>query len=135
MVGERWALLVVREVGLGVRRYADILERTGAQRAVLAARLHGLVDAGVLQTSPYREPGSRERLEYRLTEAGRDLLPVVTALREWGDKHAPPDGGPPAALRHRECGGEVRLELRCGCGPVALSDVRLQPCADYPSAS
>lgn len=127
VVGERWALLVVREVGLGVRRYADILARTGAPRAVLAARLHALVDAGVLQTSAYREPGSRERLEYRLTDAGRDLLPVVTALREWGDRHAPPDGGPPVTLRHRGCGEAVHLELRCGCGPVTHRDVQVEP--------
>lgn len=127
VVGERWALLVVREVGLGVRRFAEIQERTGAPRAVLAARLRTLVEAGVLTTRPYREPGARERLEYRLTEAGRDLLPVVTALRQWGDRHAPPEGGPPVVLEHRACGGDVHLELRCSCGPVTLFDVRVQP--------
>ena len=134
VVGERWALLVVREVALGVRRYADILERTGAPRAVLAARLHALVDAGVLRTAPYREPGARGRLEYRLTDAGRDLLPVVTALREWGDRHAAPPGGPPAVLRHRECGGEVHLSLLCACGPVGQREVRVEAAAQ-PSAS
>ncbi len=132
VVGERWALLVVREVGLGVRRFADVLERTGAPRAVLAARLRALVEAGVLETRPYREPGSRERREYRLTDAGRDLLPVVHALREWGDRHAPPPGGPPLALEHRGCGGEVHLQLACTCGPVGQRDVRA---VAQPSAS
>ncbi|MCW2776991.1 MAG: transcriptional regulator, HxlR family [Frankiales bacterium] len=135
LVGERWALLVVREVALGVRRFADILERTGAPRAVLSARLKSLVEAGVLTTSPYREPGQRERLEYRLTGAGRDLLPVVTALREWGDKHATPMSGPPVVLRHEACGGDVHLQLACTCGPVSQREVRVHPAPDQPSAS
>ena len=85
VVGERWALLVVREVGLGARRFNEIVAGTGAPRDRVASRLATLVAAGVLEKRAYssRPP----RYEYHLTPAGRDLLPVLEALLAWGRAH------------------------------------------------
>ncbi|WP_059011156.1 winged helix-turn-helix transcriptional regulator [Streptomyces specialis] len=113
VVGERWSLLVLREVFLGVRRFDPIREATGAPRAVLAERLRDLVAAGVLDRREYREPGTRVRHEYHLTPAGRELQPVLTALMQWGDRHLAGPGQPPLELRHADCGGRVRTALVC----------------------
>ncbi len=126
MVGERWSLLVVREVALGVGRFDDIHAATGAPRAILADRLRKLVDAGVLGTVPYKVRGSRARMHYRLTESGRDLRPALVALTEWGDRHAATghDSAPdnrPVVFRHRGCGQEVHARLVCDCGRQPLS--------------
>jgi DNA-binding HxlR family transcriptional regulator len=128
VVGERWALLVVREVSLGVRRFADIQAATGAPPAVLTDRLRALVEAGVLTTRPYQEPGARSRLEYVLTPAGRDLQPVLTALKDWGDVHLVDERGVPVITRHHECGASVHAVLRCEHGhDVGPRDLRAEP--------
>ena len=127
VVGERWALLVVREVSLGVRRFAEIQAATGAPPAVLSARLRDLVAAGVLQTRPYQEPGQRARLEYRLTELGRSLQPVLTALKDWGDQHLCDDRGVPVVTRHADCGAPVHTALVCEKGhEVGPRDLRAE---------
>ncbi|WP_067574527.1 winged helix-turn-helix transcriptional regulator [Nocardia acidivorans] len=113
IVGEQWALLALREVFLGVRRFDAIQEATGAPRAVLIRRLRTLVDAGVLEPRDYREPGARTRQEYHLTTAGRELQPVLTALMQWGDKHLAGPAGPPLAVSHADCGAPVRAVLCC----------------------
>jgi DNA-binding HxlR family transcriptional regulator len=118
VIGERWSLLVLREVFLGVRRFESIRDATGAPRAVLAERLRSLVDAGVLVRREYREEGARTRHEYRPTDAGRELQPALTALMQWGDKHLPVPGGPPLIVEHAECGGSVRAHLVCEHGHV-----------------
>jgi DNA-binding HxlR family transcriptional regulator len=93
VVGERWTLLIVRDAFHGVQR---------------------LVAAGVFERTRYQE--RPERFEYRLTEAGHDLWPVIVALRGWGDRHMAPSG-PPVRLEHRGCGGEVEHRVACaGCG-------------------
>ena len=125
VVGERWALLVVREVSLGVRRFAEIQAATGAPPAVLSARLRDLVGAGVLETRPYQEPGSRSRFEYRLTAVGRDLQPVLAALKDWGDAHLCDARGVPVVTRHVNCGASVHAELVCEKGhTVGPRDLR-----------
>jgi DNA-binding HxlR family transcriptional regulator len=86
LVGERWALLVVREVAMGAHRYGEIVAGTGAPRDRIAARLKALVEAGVLEKQRYQE--HPERFEYHLTDSGRDLLPVLDALLGWGRQHA-----------------------------------------------
>ena len=124
-MGERWALLVVREVALGVRRFADIQEATGAPPSVLTDRLRALVQAGVLQTRPYREVGARERLEYVLTAAGRDLQPVLTALMDWGDAHLTDEHGAPVITRHEGCDAPVHAVLQCEKGhKVGIRELR-----------
>ncbi len=116
ILGEKWTVVVLREVFTGVRRFDDMRERTGIPRQVLANRLSMLVDVGVLRKAPYREPGTRERMEYRLTDKGLALYPVLVAVREWGDRYLADPEGPPLATVHRDCGAEVRVHLRCEAG-------------------
>src|SRR5579875_583914 len=97
-VGEWWTLLILRDVFLGVTRFDEIQHRLGISRNVLNQRLQGLVESGVLERVPYSD--RPVRYEYRLTDKGRDLFPVLTALRQWGDKYAAP-AGPPLRMRHK----------------------------------
>jgi DNA-binding HxlR family transcriptional regulator len=116
IVGEKWTFLVLREAFNGVRRFADMQAITGAPRQVLSARLTRLVDEGLLRKVPYREPGQRQRDEYRLTEKGLDLYPLLVALMHWGDKHLAGDGGPPVLLTHRDCGAVIEQHFSCADG-------------------
>jgi DNA-binding HxlR family transcriptional regulator len=125
LVGERWALLVVRETALGLRRFDEIRETTGMPRAVLSDRLQRLTAAGILATRPYRIPGSRARVEYTLTAAGFDLLPVLAALSDWGDRHLTPNPVPEIVYRHSGCGGRVTVTMLCECGEPAEAQGRL----------
>jgi DNA-binding HxlR family transcriptional regulator len=127
IVGERWTFLVLREAFNGVRRFDDMQRRTGAPRQVLSSRLARLVADGVLRKVPYQEPGQRHRSEYRLTEKGIDLFPVIASLLTWGDKHAARPGGPPVALTHRDCGAGVHLQLACDEGHVLASAREVTP--------
>ena len=86
LVGDRWALLALREVGLGVRRFTDIQAHTGAPRATLTARLRALEDGGLIERRRYSERPPRD--EYVLTPAGQELKPVLRGLRAWGERHA-----------------------------------------------
>src|SRR5205823_13136875 len=116
LIGERWTLLVLRDAFLGVRRFDDFQRDLGVARNVLAARLGRLVDEGVLERVAYQE--RPERFEYRLTEKGLDLWPVLVALIGWGDRHAAPEG-PPVVLEHRGCGGRVNDRRICeACGAL-----------------
>src|SRR5215813_10893209 len=87
VVGERWTFLVLREAFNGIRRFDDMQRRTGAPRQVLSSRLARLVAEGILRKVPYQEHGQRSRHEYRLTEKGLNLYPVLVALMEWGDRY------------------------------------------------
>lgn len=91
VVGDRWALLAVREVHLGAHRFSDVLAGTGAPRDRLAARLKDLVAAGVLERRPYQDAPPRS--DYHLTEAGQELVPVLAALKAWGRRWAVEDEG------------------------------------------
>ncbi|MFG1697584.1 winged helix-turn-helix transcriptional regulator [Nonomuraea sp. NPDC049309] len=116
IVGEKWTFLVLREAFNGVRRFADMQAMTGAPRQVLSARLARLVSEGLLRKVPYREPGQRQRAEYRLTDKGRDLYPLLVALMHWGDKYLAGEDGPPVVLTHRDCGAPIELRFRCAEG-------------------
>src|ERR1700735_833917 len=94
IIGERQTFLVLREAFNGVRRFDDMQHRTGMPRQVLRQRLTRVVAEGLLRKVPYREDGQRRRYEYRLTDKGLDLYPVLLALMEWGDKHAVGPAGP-----------------------------------------
>jgi DNA-binding HxlR family transcriptional regulator len=118
IVGERGTFLVLREAFNGVRRFDDMRRRTGLPRQVLSSRLSRLVSEGILRKEPYREEGQRAREEYRLTEQGLELFPVIVALMTWGDKYAGGPDGPPVLLTHRDCGAAVHLELACAAGHV-----------------
>ena len=130
LVGERWTLLVVREVALGLRRYGELQEATGAPRTVLSDRLRRLVVAGLLETRPYQVPGARPREEYALTDAGRDLLPVLAALADWSERHLPAVAPTDVTYRHAGCGGRVRARLICSCGTETSPGDRLVASVD-----
>ena len=125
IVGEWWTLLIVRDAFFGVRRFEDFQRRLGVSRSVLANRLNRLVDEDVLTTHEYstRPP----RVEYVLTEKGRDLFPVLVALQQWGDRWASPK--PPVVLRHRDCGKLSRPHLVCSaCGErISAADMTAAP--------
>lgn len=123
LIGERWTLLIIRDAFGGVRRFDGFQSRLGVARNVLADRLGRLVEEGILERVRYQE--RPERFEYRLTDKGLDLWPVLVALLQWGDRHACA-GEPPTVLRHRDCGGEVTRHLTCAaCGaPLGPRDVR-----------
>ncbi len=125
VVGDRWTMLVLREAFLRTRRFEDFQARTGAPRAVLTERLRALVDDGVLQRVQYSEHA--ERYEYRLTDKGLDLYPVLASLMRWGDKWMNGTDEPPVELRHRGCGAVMMPELACPeCGEwVGARDVEV----------
>jgi DNA-binding HxlR family transcriptional regulator len=130
-VGDRWTMLVIRDAFLGIRRFEDFQRDLGIARNVLTDRLARLLDDGILERRRYRE--KPERFEYRLTEKGADLWPVLVSLMKWGDRHAAPDG-PPMLILHRDCGGEVDERFRCsGCG--ADVDVRSAEARPGPGAA
>lgn len=115
VVGERWSLLIIREILLGVRRFDALQKDLGVARNVLQTRLERLIEQGVLERRLYQE--RPKRYEYRLTEKGLDLWPTIVALLQWGDKHALGAAGPPVLLEHRGCGGAIdehRICERCG---------------------
>jgi DNA-binding HxlR family transcriptional regulator len=115
VVGDRWTMLVLREAFMRVRRFEDFQLHTEAPRPILADRLKTLVDNGVLERRQYS--AHPDRFEYRLTEKGRDLYPVVVSLLRWGDRWMSGRTGPPVELRHRACGHLMHPELACPeCG-------------------
>lgn len=115
VVGDRWTLLILRDAFMRVRRFEDFQAHTGAPRPVLADRLKTLVDQGVLEKRLYSE--RPDRFEYRLTEKGLDLWPVLISLLRWGDKWAAGSAGPPVEVTHKACGHAVHPELACPhCG-------------------
>ena len=125
LVGERWTLLVLREVFLRVRRFDAMQRKLGIARNVLSARLERLVGEGILEKVPYSERPLRH--EYRLTDKGLDLWPIIIELLRWGDRYAAPDG-PPIVIRHKECGGELGDRRICSeCGEkLSARDVRAE---------
>jgi DNA-binding HxlR family transcriptional regulator len=127
VVGEKWTLLVLREAFYGARRFEQFQAHVGCARNLLSERLNTLVEAGVMRRVPYREPGQRERHEYRLTDKGLDLLPAVIALMEWGDRWAADPDGAAVEITHRDCGHRVELALRCSNDGVPLTPRDLQP--------
>jgi DNA-binding HxlR family transcriptional regulator len=117
VIGERWSLLIVRDVMNGNRRFGELQNSLGVARNVLSARLQRLVDEGILERRAYQE--SPPRYEYFLTEKGLDLWPALIALLHWGDKYSAGPAGPPALIVHKDCGGEVNDRGICtGCGKI-----------------
>ena len=129
LVGERWTLLILRDVFLGVHRFDDLQRGLGVARNVLTDRLTKLVDAGILQKRAYQE--RPQRFEYRLTPKGNDLWPVLHSMMLWGDKHAQASpAGPPTIIEHRGCGGAIderRVCDRCGALATGVADVEARP--------
>ena len=124
VIGERWTLLVLREAFLGVRRFEQLQRNTGIARNILSDRLNTPVLHGILRKELYQE--RPQRYEYRLTDAGLDLYPVLTSLMAWGSRHL---GGQAMLLTHKNCGAAVMPHLACPeCGEhVDARDMRAQP--------
>lgn len=129
IVGEKWTLLILRESFYGATRFEQFQRVLNCPRNLLSERLRGLVGEGILERSEYREPGSRARMEYRLTDKGRELMHVLLALMQWGDRHQADPEGPPVVARHAECGRDMRVGLTCSGGHIAEGpdDVELVP--------
>jgi DNA-binding HxlR family transcriptional regulator len=124
VIGERWTLLALREVLIGVRRFDQIVRNTGASRDILAARLRRLVEAGVLERRQYEQ--HPPRFEYVPTESALALRPVLHALMEWGDQYVTTT--PPPTVWQHSCGEDLHLRAVCAaCGePVEYEDVRVR---------
>ena len=122
VIGDPWTPLVVRDLLLGLGRFDDLVADLGISRNLLARRLDHLVAAGVVVKVPYQEAPVRH--DYRLTEAGLDLAPVLMALVAWGDKWVGPDEGPPLRFRHA-CGEVASPVPTCpACGdPMTVDTV------------
>jgi DNA-binding HxlR family transcriptional regulator len=115
ILGERWAILVLRELFLGFRRFDLMQKRLGVASNVLSARLTTLVDEGIVERRRYSE--HPERYEYRLTDKGRDLQPILMQLMRWADEHMPVPGGPIHELTHDDCGHAFHPVETCShCG-------------------
>jgi DNA-binding HxlR family transcriptional regulator len=113
-LGERWTLLILRDAFLGTRRFDDFQRSLGIARNVLTARLKTLTDEGLLERRRYQE--RPERYEYRLTEKGVDLWPVLFTLMRYGDKHFA-DGPSPVRVEHRGCSAPIDDHMCCSkCG-------------------
>src|SRR3954452_24689863 len=114
IVGERWTVLILREIFLGRRRFDEMAQNLGIARNVLTQRLQRLTDEGVLTRLAYQE--RPQRFEYRLTDKGLDLWPVMVTLMQFGDRYYAP-AGPPLVLTHRDCGGTLDAHRICtACG-------------------
>jgi DNA-binding HxlR family transcriptional regulator len=119
VVGERWTLLIVRDAFYGVRRFNDFQAHLDIPKAILAERLNGLVEHGILERQP--DPAHGGRHLYELTPAGRDLWPVVYSILVWGGRHRHPRA---RVYKHADCG--TRLDDAGGCPRCGL----VPPAAD-----
>lgn len=119
VVGDSWTPLIVRDMFLGVDTFAELVRDLGIPRALLSTRLEQLAGAGIIGADLYSEHPPRRR--YRLTESGLDLIPILVALMQWGDKWRAPTG-PPMLLLH-DCGHSLGARLRCNaCGSEVTAD-------------
>jgi len=124
IVGDKWNLLILRSALYGVRRFEDFHAELGVPRTVLSGRLKQLVTDGLLEGQTYKEPGRRSRTEYILTEAGRDLRPVLIALTQWGDRWLA-SGDAPISFTEKT-GGTVRAGFVNDSGrEVGTQDLRI----------
>ena len=127
IIGDRQTLLVLRESFLRVRRFGEFQRNTGLARNILADRLQALVGNGILERREYQD--RPQRFEYRLTQKGLDLYPILLGLMEWGAKYETGKEGTLVTLRHKACGAVGSPQLACpGCGePVTASDMEALP--------
>lgn len=115
IIGDNWTLLILRDCFLGVRRFDDFQQRLGVTRHVLSDRLRKLTEGGIVEKVAYQQRPLRH--EYRLTEKGKDLYPVIVHLAQWGDKYLADEHGAPLYRIHTHCGHTLDAQLQCGeCG-------------------
>jgi len=109
VLGDRWTLLIIREVYNGRHQFSEIRDSLGIASNLLSARLTRLVEGGVLRQRAYQSPGSRHRHSYHLTPAGEELRVILWAFQQWGDQHLPRPSGPSALRRERGTGRPVHV--------------------------
>jgi DNA-binding HxlR family transcriptional regulator len=133
VLGERWTFLILREAFFGSTKFAEFRDALGIAPDVLSDRLATLVEYGVLEREPYREPGARSRYAYKLTPAGRELQVVLSALQQWGDTYLPWRDGPSILRRVRDTDCPVRVGyVDDGGREVQPADVAMITTAAYP---
>jgi DNA-binding HxlR family transcriptional regulator len=125
LVGERWTLLIVRDLFFGVHRFSELVTHLDIPRAVLSARLAALEEQGVVERRPYRA----DRAEFHLTARGRELWPVLHGLMEWGERVSPAPGGPRRLFFHAACGSELTAAGDCSACEVTpeAAEVETRP--------
>jgi DNA-binding HxlR family transcriptional regulator len=115
VIGDRWTLLVLREAFLRTRRFDEFEAKLKIARRVLSERLALLAAEGILEKQPYQDNPPRH--EYRLTEKGLELYPVILSLVHWGDRHYAGKKGPPVIHTHKACGHDFHSVMTCSeCG-------------------
>ena len=126
VIGDRWLLLILRDLFRGVRRFGQLEENLGIAKNLLATRLVKLVEAGIVTKVPYQD--SPIRYEYLLTQKGRDLSPSLVALMRWGDRWCN-DGTPPTVLVHSDCGTPLNQVTHCPACDDSLdpAEIRSRP--------
>ena len=132
LVGDPWTMLIVREAFLGVTRFEQWQCKLGVARNVLAARLKTLTEHGLLSREVYSTRPVRQ--EYLLTAKGRDLLPILTAMLTFGDRHIYGEGREPQIYTHLTCGRRFQPEVVCACckQEVRPADLRIDAQANAP---
>lgn len=126
LVGDRWTLLILRDLFRGVHRFSQLQSDLDIARNLLSDRLTRLAAAGIVERLPYQERPVRH--EYVLTAKGRDLSPSLLALMRWGDRWCT-DGQPPTVLVHATCGTELEQVTRCSACNVLIApaEIRSRP--------
>lgn len=114
VIGDWWSLLIVRDAFDGLTRFSEFQRSLGIAKNILSDRLRTLVSRGILEVAAVGDGGARQ--EYRLTEMGRDLFPVMVALRQWGERHLFEADEQRSSLVERETGLPVRLDIRAEDG-------------------
>lgn len=136
VIGDRWTILILRDVFRGVRRFGQLQADLGIARNILSDRLQRLVDHGVLEQVPYQQRPLRH--EYRLTAKGADLSPSLVALMHWGDRWYAQDR-PPTVLVHDDCGTPLEQVTRCPACDVDVTPTHIAsrpgPGVEHPSSS
>jgi DNA-binding HxlR family transcriptional regulator len=125
-IGNRSTISVLREALYGTTRFDDFVRRTKTTDAIVATRLKQLTELGLLTKQPYQEPGQRTRYEYQLTDKGKDLLPALFALKQWGDKYLQPEGDEPLRVVERATGEPITVVARSASGAdLTLDDLAI----------
>jgi DNA-binding HxlR family transcriptional regulator len=127
LIGDWWSPLILRSVFLGVVRFDDLVEDLGISRNLLTIRLRALMRSKIMERKPYQQ--RPRRYEYGLTDAGRELIPILIALTAWGDRWATPREGIPILFVHDTCRHRFEPRIICSeCGDtVDVGDVRAEP--------
>ncbi len=124
VIGERWTLLVVRDMFAGLHRFDDIQQSLGIARNILTDRLTGLTEIGIVKRVPYQD--RPVRYEYHLTRKGIDLRPILVGLQLWGDRYSPAPEGPLRRIVHTACEHSTQPRLRCSHCSEAIANDEIQ---------